>query len=141
VGRVAGVLALQRSAGNRATTAALSKAARSRTLARCPGCGGTCGGGKAASCEHSLEDEEARRRLREAVLARKAGSYERVLQRQPSSATSDASCTVHFRRDSTQTVDDVERDECLERARQYVAGGGQRSVRLHGYASEEGDAA
>ena len=56
------MLALQRAVGNRA--AARLGSSSQRTLARCPGCGGTCGGKDATSIE---ADEEL---LRRAVVAR-----------------------------------------------------------------------
>lgn len=51
-----------------------------------------------------------------------------------------SSCRIEFQKGSTATVDATARDACLELARAYVAAGGARTVALHGYASEEGDA-
>jgi len=51
-----------------------------------------------------------------------------------------SSCRIEFQRSSTAAVDATARDACLELVRAYVAGGGARTVALHGYASEEGDA-
>jgi hypothetical protein len=47
---------------------------------------------------------------------------------------------VHFHQGNTVVVDQDEADDCLERARQFASGGGQRTLTLHGYASEEGPA-
>jgi hypothetical protein len=52
------ILGLQRAAGNRAV---------GRMLARCPGCGGTCGGGHT---EDEALLEEGRRALQRAVAQR-----------------------------------------------------------------------
>ena len=79
-GRPADVLMLQRGAGNRATMVALSAAALSRGLARCPDCAGMCRG----STTESREENEGQRLLWEAVLARRPRRAERQLQRQTS---------------------------------------------------------
>jgi len=50
-----------------------------------------------------------------------------------------SACRIEFRQGSTAAVDTAARDACLETARAYVAAGGDRTVALHGYASEEGD--
>ena len=52
-----------------------------------------------------------------------------------------SACRIEFQKGSTATVDATARDACLELARAYVAAGGARTVAVHGYASEEGDAA
>lgn len=49
-------------------------------------------------------------------------------------------CRIEFRKGTTDAVEPAARDACLEMARAYVeSGGGQATVELHGYASEEGD--
>ena len=51
-----------------------------------------------------------------------------------------SACRIEFRQGTTDAVDPAARDACLETARAYVeAGGGQATLELHGYASEEGD--
>ena len=63
---------LSPAAGNRALARALPEAAASRTLARCPGCGGRCGGTCSAGKTELDEDLLAtgQQALRRAVLAR-----------------------------------------------------------------------
>jgi hypothetical protein len=70
----AGNRALARALSDAATsrTLALADAAATRTLARCPGCGGRCGG----TCGHGSEPDEellasGQRALRRAVRARR----------------------------------------------------------------------
>ena len=128
-----GVLALQRSVGNRGVGAALG-------VARCPGrC--SCGG----SDKDDELIEETQRRLGRAVLARKGAAparphpRRRSLQRQPSGASGSSACQIRFHVNTTRVISTQERDECLDRARAYIAGGGRRSVTVHGYASDEGE--
>jgi outer membrane protein OmpA-like peptidoglycan-associated protein len=52
-----------------------------------------------------------------------------------------STCRIVFRRAATTPVDNAARDACAETARQYVAAGGNRTITLHGFASEEGDPA
>jgi outer membrane protein OmpA-like peptidoglycan-associated protein len=66
------------------------------------------------------------------------GPRRRSLQRTPEAPEGTSSCQIHFKVNTTEVVDPKERDECLERARQYVKQGDRPTVKLHGYASEEG---
>jgi len=64
-----------------------------------------------------------------------------TLQRQPAPPTAPAAsgaCDIHFRVGTTEPVKVQERDVCVAQIRRYLAGGGHRTVTLHGYASEEG---
>lgn len=131
-GAAEGVLALQRAAGNRVVNAALG-------VARCPGrC--SCGGREG---DDEMLDE-TQRHLGHAALARRAAASptrarRRAVQRQPSHSPTMSACQIRFHVNTTRVISTQERDACLDQARAYVTAGGQRSVTVHGYASEEGD--
>ena len=56
----------------------------------------------------------------------------------PAPAAGESACSIRFQRGSTEPVDQAEMDGCIEQARVYAAGGGDRRIALHGFASEEG---
>lgn len=48
-------------------------------------------------------------------------------------------CTIRFALNSTEAVDRNQLAACVEQARAYLAGGGDRRIGVHGFASEEGE--
>ncbi|MCA9968944.1 MAG: DUF4157 domain-containing protein, partial [Anaerolineales bacterium] len=78
------------------------------------------------------------------VVQQAAGVPLRLARQADGKETADpaknSACRIHFVQGRTEFTDVWEFDRCMKTIRAYLAGGGARTVTLHGYASEEGTA-